>query len=251
MIGKIGKRLRAVLLTTLSAIMLITPISGALAATQLVQKSSPSYVELKGVEVENITKQALESEEVKSLLTEMNVNNLKIDSTRAFRWNYDNKQGDVLILGSKKPKDIQIVYTNANGIIKAGAGLFGSTDGNKTIDVFDIVDGKVYQTSTVELVGKDTKVNWKDGPLATNAKKNSGSDVTASSTSYTICTFVCGVIAYGGGCGLTGYFACVAACAPFGTATCPIICGVVYGIICSGAAWYNCDWMCQDLGFYP
>lgn len=250
MVGKMGKRLRGVLVTTLALIMLIAPLSSALAATQLVQKSSPSYIELKGAEVESLTQQALNSTEVKSLLTEMGVEDLKVGDTRAVRWNYDNKQGDVLFLSSKIPKDIQIVFTNSNGTIKAGAGLIGSTNGNKTVDVFDIVDGKVYQTSTIEWVGKDTSVNWKNGPLATNAKTNSGSAVT-SSTSYTICTFVCGVIAYGGGCGLTGYFACVGACAPFGTLTCPIICGVVYGIICSGAAWYNCDWMCQSLGYYP
>lgn len=250
MLKKNIKYLRVALVVVLSIILLATPAMAGVVGVNIASKSaSLKYNELSNADKDILVKQALDNKDVKKLMEKLADNKVKITDTKAAKWDYAGKQGHVLIMYLSGSKDMQIVYTDSNGVVKLGAGIFKKNDGNKVVEVYDVVDGNIYNTSTIEWNGNKSNIDWKEGPLATKLSASKNIATSLSWDNCTICNYICGVIVYGGGCGLTGYFLCTSACAPIGTFSCPIICAIIYGIICGTGSFINCPDMCASLGY--
>lgn len=253
MLLKVDKRISMFIAVILSLILLATPaMAGYVTADFFKKNSSLDYTEITGKELESLAEEALKKQDVRILLDKLTGGSYEVSEKRAANYVYSKKQGNVLILTIKGSKDIQLVYADFNGKVKVGAGVLQNVNGTKTIDVYDIKNGKIYNTSKIEIINNQPKINWKEGPFIPYDKKDktgSQKEINAAWTSCDICLGICNTL-WNGGCGLTSYFACMIACSPFGNFTCPIICGVVYSIICGGVGSYiTCPSLCQDIGY--
>lgn len=250
----IGKKPFWAIVVVVSILLIATPaMAGFATANYLKSNSSLTYGEVIGSEREEVVQEALNASEVKILMNKLSVDDCEVLEARAVKYESNKKQGKAALLKMNNSKDIQIVYTIFNGKVKTGAAVYQTTGDNQIIEVYDMNKGKMYHTSTVEIVNNEPVITWKDGPLvpSNQISKNIKQDkVTANWTNCQVCKGVCNAL-MAGGCGLTGWLACNLACAPFGTWTCPIICTVVFGILCSQGGSYSCSYLCADIGYCP
>lgn len=227
----------------------------AFGAAKIVKRNSSfDYVELNGSELDKLVKKALNDKDAKILVQELTNNIYEISEAKGTEFTYNNKKGNTILLTLKSSNDVQLLFSEFNGNVKVGAGVLQDINGNKGIEIFDVKQGKMYNTSAIEIVNGKSEITWKEGPYVPrekNPNNNSQQEVTASLTwdSCSICTSVCGTI-YSLGCGVTSYFACVVACAPIGTAACPVICGFVFSAICgAGGTFITCPQACTSMGY--
>lgn len=178
-----------------------------------------SYKELNGPELNELVQKAIIDDGVQQLVEHLSDKEAKLEGKRAAKWLFDGQEGSIVLLNYKGKKDVQIVYSAFGENVKVGAGVFKTTDKKTQIEAYDLVGGKIYHASTIVSIkdsngkpGKPT-VEYYSSPLVKDSKSiDSLSDVVISSSSCTICMSVCQYI-IAGGCGVSGYFVCVAACA--------------------------------------
>ncbi|MCF8012506.1 MAG: hypothetical protein K9L17_14095 [Clostridiales bacterium] len=233
----------------LSVLLLAVPAMTGFASVELAKNNSKlQYKKLNESAKNSLIKKIIKDKKFKKLTKELPINKFKISNSNAIQWTYGSKKGKVVTITLDSPNKIQILFAKHKNKVKLGAGVFKDIDGEKMVEVYDLVDEKVYNTSTITWENDIPNINWKSGPYASIGKEKQKQDVSTQATSCQICKYVCNAI-YSAGCGLTGYFLCNSACAPFGTVACPIICAVVYGVICTTGSTLNCPDMCGDLDY--
>ena len=146
----------------------------------------------------------------------------------------------------------QVVFTSngertcvANAIIEDGANY-------RKIGVYEIDNGteKNYvvenRAGTISIDGKTIitgSQQIRSGQIRSNSCGTDGCH-WESSRNYRICRSVCGYICVAG-CGLSGYIVCLAACAGVAGPACPVICVVVYALLCTYGSNHNCATICS------
>lgn len=248
---------RTCIAVMLSALLLFTPaMTGFSVAKVLEPANSLSYHELYGAELDTLAQKAISDSGVQQLVEHLAGKDAYLTGKRAATFQFDGRMGNVVLLNYKGRKDIQIVFSESEGNVKVGAGVFKITDKKTQIEVYDLVDGKIYHSSTITVLkdanGRPGKpsVEWHSSPLTPKKAVDLPSVSILATSNCNTCLQVCSYI-YAAGCGFSGYFVCLAACAPIGTLACPIICGVVWAIICQYGSSTNCPLLCQMAGYCP
>ena len=98
------------------------------------------------------------------------------------------------------------------------------------------------------MVQKNYVVENRAGTISVDGKTITTELQTESDGDCDICNTVCEYV-YTAGCGLTGYFLCVSACACFtgpAAIACPPICAVVWAVICLYGSNNACSLICED-----
>jgi hypothetical protein len=194
-------------------------------------------VELQDSEKNKAIAEALSNTEVKNLKAILIERGYKpkIDRSIANKLILENESGTseavvVEITFEKDPSsDIgRIIFTSTGDKTKVGAGIVKKVGDTITVDAFEYKNGEL-STQTIK---NDNGIISIDGV------------VIAASSSCDMCISVCNYI-YGAGCGLSGYFVCLAACAPFGNVACGPICAVIWALICVYGAGESCPVLCQ------
>lgn len=109
-----------------------------------------------------------------------------------------------------------------------GVGIYNKIDDQIIVEVYEVIDGTIVQTAVIDDVCFTCQ-----------------GDKSIMSDSYDTCLSVCEYI-YAGGCGLSGYFICNAACFMFAGPTCLGICAVVWALICLYGSNLNCPQLCSS-----
>ena len=246
-------RWRMFVAVMLSAVLLFVPVATGFAMANIVGATNPlAYEEVNGVELEELAQKAISDSGVQQLVGHLTDKGADLVGKRAAKWQFDGHDGRAVLLNYKGNEDVQIVYSESDGNVKVGAGVIKTTDKKIKIKAYDLVDGKIYHSSTITSIkgpnGKFAKpsVEWNSSPLVKNPKAiDSLPDFSAAASSCTICKTVCSYV-YAGGCGVTGYFLCVAACTPFAWAVCWPICAVVFALICNFGQNNTCPVVCAS-----
>lgn len=250
------KKISTFLVIVLSFIMIVIPATAGFAAAKIVKSNTPlEYSEIEDATVkETLIQEALGNEDVKLLITKLTDGNYKVADSRVAKLEYNKTVGSFVFLKLTGSKEVQLVYSKFGNKIKVGAGVYQTVNGTTQIEVYDISNGKIFNTSAINIIDNIPQVTWKDGPLLPTNKEaiNEKNDVVSASWSNCeICNTVCAAI-YSSGCGVTSFILCTAACLPIGTFFCPIICGVVFSLICSElGSGYTCPYICNDAGYCP
>lgn len=192
---------------------------------------------------------------MKVLLSELSVNKQNVSNSVAANWEYDGKQGRVLILtfkADKEPdKEVQLYYFESQGKIKTGAGIIQSINGKQKIEAYDVDKGKVYHAATIDVVNKTPKITWREGPFVPSNATEVQGEVTASSSSScseckTWCNYILGTL----NCSIGGLFFCAAACGP-AIGICAVICANLWGLVCTYGTNVDCNSFCTYEGYCP
>lgn len=257
MIKILGKSWQRVAAVMLAVVMLAMPAIAGIAAANVSGlapgNESLKYNELKGAELNQLTQRALDDKDVKALLNELLLTNPKVTKSSAAEYKYNGKKGRVLILTFEADKEVHLIYSvNSKGKTKVGAGVVQTINGNKKIEVFDVGNGNVYHTSTIDVVNGEPLITWREGPFVPTKELGTQEKVNpASSSSCSKCLSICNKIMGYGGCTFTGYFVCLLVCGPEGTVLCGLICAILYAIICGEGTSIGCYNACRDIGYCP
>ncbi|MDI6888412.1 MAG: hypothetical protein QMC78_01785 [Methanocellales archaeon] len=197
-------------------------------------------VELEGKEKNKAVSEALKNEDVKLLRKTLIKDGYtpRVSDASVQKVTAPGASGDILetlvvtIPFNGDSNSAQIIFMTNSERTEVGAGITTITENNNiVIEMLTIDDEGAIETHIIE---NNEGVITFDGETV----------LTIHTTDYEMCLSVCYFI-YATGCGISGYFVCLAACAPFGTAACPVICTVVWAAIC----WYgggNCAYLCAQ-----
>lgn len=133
--------------------------------------------------------------------------------------------------------------------------VFASNKNKTSVANAIIEDGenyrKIYVCEIDNGIEKNYVVENRAGIISVDGKTISTEPQELQTKSYDkcdICTKACTYM-YGGGCALTGYFACISVCACFtgpNAWLCPPTCGIVYAVICIYGSDNSCSLICED-----
>jgi len=172
---------------------------------------------------------------------------------------------DIVVLvipfrGAGEDNSAQLVFATNGDEAKVGAGIMLRTGPSTgVIQAYDVTGGKVIHSATIttNIDGTATVALYlekqADGAIISTSPNpakvfTSSSVSTLSMTNCEVCLYICGLLT-GGGCGVAGYFYCVAVCFGVGNITCPFICAAVIGIVCFTTGYGFCTNLCNGLGF--
>ncbi|MBN2487520.1 MAG: hypothetical protein JXA98_00675 [Methanosarcinaceae archaeon] len=128
----------------------------------------------------------------------------------------------------------QLVFASNGEMTRVANAIIEDGEDYRRIEVYEIDNG----------IEKNYVVENRAGTISIDGKTIISELQTSSYDDCDICMAVCEFI-YTGGCGLSAYFTCLAACAPFGP-VCIGICGIVWGWICLYGSNYSCPNLCAD-----
>lgn len=127
---------------------------------------------------------------------------------------------DVLFVAQDGRIARQLHITDGNTTTNAVGIFYFVRERVEKVEILEVVDGQIAHTQTVV-------------PSSTAGLTQQSVTTYQSSSECSICRNIYDFI-FTAGCGLSGFFLCIAACAPLGPGAiaCPIICAVVYAVVC-------------------
>lgn len=249
-----------IIASMLSLIIFCTPALAGIAALDMYKSTNRTLYldEISTSQKDKLVKQALSDPVIKQMVNAFTASEYELTSTKEAKWVFKERNGYLgyLIFGKKDSEDwqVKILYAvDKDKVVKSGAFVKRSSN---VIDVYDAVDGKIYNTSTASIGENDIKYTWKEGPLVPQSKDASTTVSTTISPKgfppsgqCEWCEFICNAI-IGGGCGITGVLRCAGICNV--NVACDLICGGIWVLICViGGAAADCGSNCVSWGYCP
>jgi len=150
--------------------------------------------------------------------------------------------------GRESGESAQIKYLRNGSNTEIGTGiLYNKGDSPARIDVYEVVSGNVKHTSTLKI--RDGRlIEEPVGASSVLGDSVSPPENDVNISKCTICNTVCA--AYNAAtCGLARILACNLICVPIGAAACPVICFLLFVLLCSiPTTKWNCPVVCGPTG---
>ncbi len=242
--------LNVFMIIVLSAVLIVSPaMAGVTIADNLKDNVKLKYEKLTGTEHEEIVKEALNDRTIHSLLDELVGPNARISKSSAYKIALGKTNGYSVTMYTGDSDNTLIMYGVFDNKIKTGAVVFESSEKAR---VYDVVDGKIYNTSIEEFVGTKEKPEIKstyiDGPYAATASsEQTKTSLPKSGSSCSWCTHGCNII-IGLGCGMAAFTRCLLICNV--NLVCEGICNALWIVLCyGGTVGVNCPQLCTDMGY--
>lgn len=257
-----NKPFNILIVSVLSMVLFCTPAMAGIAALDMYKDNNELlYVaEISASEKDRLIEQAFNDPEIMQMINKFVTSKYELTDTIEAKWVFKERIGYVgyLVFGNSESADwqVQILYAvDKDKIVKSGAFVKRSSN---IVDVYDAVDGNIYNTSTANITENEITITWKEGPLVPKSEDGT----TILSTTETIspksfppsgecdwCVLICDAV-IGGGCSVTGAIRCALVCA--GNPVCIGVCTVVWAAICViGGAAADCDANCISWGYCP
>jgi hypothetical protein len=223
------------LLLTLS-LLALPALAGIKATSYIKENYALVHFELTGIEKETALNQSLQSSPVTQLINELVGEKFEICNVQVQDCSIGKIKGTVVIF-SIKDTNIQIAYSNTDGVEIATAGKFIE---KQKVEVYDVIDGVVYNTAMIDANNNEVKTTLKITP-------NNDSEVTLVDSSSSTCVSVCDAI-LSFGCAGFGIWKCIVVCGA--NPVCSGICGVIWWAVC-----YmfdpneGCEGICASFGY--
>lgn len=222
------------LLLTLS--LLAMPAMAGMKATSYIEKNyTLVHSELSGIEKETALNQSLQSSSVKQLINELVGEKFEVSDAQVYDCSIGKTRGTVVVF-SIKDSNIQIAYSNTDGVERATAGNFFE---KQKVEVYDVIEGAVYNTAIIEANNNEVKTTLKKTPY----NESEVIMVEASSTCVSVCNAILDF-----GCTGFGVWKCAIVCG--GNTACAGICGVIWWAVCYAFdPSEGCEGICASFGF--
>ncbi|NOR48854.1 MAG: hypothetical protein GQ533_12565 [Methanosarcinaceae archaeon] len=132
----------------------------------------------------------------------------------------------------------QVVFASNGEMTCVANAIIEDGEDYRRIEVYEIDNG-IEKNYVVE--NKAGTISVDGNTIITELQTSSDDDCD---TCITVCEYI-----YAGGCVLTGYFTCLSACSFVtgpGAAACPLICGVIWAVICLYGSNNSCPTLCES-----
>ncbi|WP_100374761.1 hypothetical protein [Bacillus sp. FJAT-45037] len=202
-----------------------------------------------------------------------NINAFVKEVTNAYGFSYDTEQGRSAEL-HLKGLDAAILFTENSSRSILGAMIEREVQGNTYVEAYDVINGVVYHTSTMEVFEGESRpenlrneslhviennqgvIHYHDSPFIEQAKltDSTGEGCTQEGEftiqSCSICTNVCAWVVPSITCSIGSYAYCSWAIARVGGGpTGLVICGIIVALSCGGGFHFTCPVFCENYGY--